>query len=81
MTVTVYGRQQCYACRATERQLEKQGTTYVKHDVDVNHDARQTVEESGKLTLPFVVVLDDEHNITDSWHGLRPERIRKLVNR
>ena len=78
MTVIVFGRKGCYACVGTVKQLAKWAIPHRYHDVDEDLTARQTVEQSGKTTLPLVHVVENG-DVVDRWHGLRPERIRKLV--
>ena len=79
MTVIVYGREGCYACKATTRQLERLSIPHRYRDIESDESARTVVESSGKTTLPMVDVTDNME-LLDRWHGLRPERICKLVN-
>lgn len=74
MTVDVYGKPGCVQCRFTNKKLEEEGHEVNYHDISVDADARQVVENSGKLQLPLVIAGDE------SWHGFSPDRIKALAN-
>ena len=78
MTVIVYSRPGCYACRATTRQMARLAIPHITLNIEEDEHAHMTVASSGRKELPMVDVRDGDE-LVDRWHGLRPERIRKLV--
>ena len=74
MNVTVYSKQNCVACKATKRALDKQGVAYVEIFLDTDEQALNKVKALGYVQAP-VVMAGTEH-----WSGFRPDKIKTLTN-
>lgn len=74
ITITVYGKPRCQACKATTRKLDKLGITYTYTDITENPDAHAYVTSLGYREAPVVTLSNG-----DSWSGFRPERIKYLT--
>jgi len=73
VTVEVYGKPECVQCEYTCKKLAENGIDYNYHDATVEPEARQVVEASGRMQMPFVVAGDK------SWHGFSPDKIRAIA--
>lgn len=69
-TITVYTKPACVQCRATFRELDKNGITYEAVDVTQNDEARDYIMSLGYLAVPVVHISADVH-----WGGHRPDRV------
>lgn len=79
--VTVYGRANCVACRATTNRLDKYGIDYHYIDVDTieyTDHLRVLATRAGGTALPIVVVDHPERPRT-VWSGLNVEKINELA--
>lgn len=79
--VTVYGRTNCVACRATSNRLDKYGVEYAYVDLDEHQNMaaiHTLAEEAGGTALPIVVVDHPERPRT-VWSGLNIEKINELA--
>ena len=79
--VTVYGRTNFVACRATTNHLDKHGVEYAYVDLDEHQNMaaiRTLAEEAGGTALPIVVVDHPERPRT-VWSGLDIEKINELA--
>lgn len=74
VTITVYGKPRCQACKATTRKLDQLGITYTYTDITEDPDAYTYVTSLGYQEAP-VVTLSNGMN----WSGFRPERIKYLT--
>ena len=70
MTITVYGRKNCIACRYTTRFLDKENITYTYVDVDKAHGPKLP---AGIKELPHVVTPHED------WSGFRIEKLKALA--
>ncbi|WP_017430569.1 glutaredoxin-like protein NrdH [Vreelandella jeotgali] len=73
MAITVYSAASCVQCKATYRELEKQGLSYTVINLDETPEARDDLVQLGHRQLP-VVTAGEVH-----WSGFRPDRIRELT--
>ena len=71
--VTVYGKPDCYGCKATVRQLTKDGIPHQYLDVTVNEIASAEVKNLGFTSLPVVVPSTGK-----PWTGYSPDRLKAL---
>lgn len=69
---TVYGKPDCYGCKATVRKLEHDKVPFNYVDITVNEAAYQEVKRLGYESAP-VVVAGEQH-----WSGFRPDRLGGL---
>lgn len=74
MTVTVFTKQHCPQCMATERQLKRQGIALEQVDLTNNPSTVQQLIEAGFKQTPVVITPDA------SWSGYRPDLIKALGN-
>ena len=79
MKVTVYTQVQCGLCRATRHALESRGAPY--EAVDVMHSATSLnqIKGLGYLTVPVIVVEDDDGKVIEHWGGFQLDRIADLA--
>lgn len=76
MEITVYTKQNCPACAATKKAMDRAGLDYEVIDV-INSPARQqTLRECGFRTMPVIEVFDGENH--RYWEGFRPDLIKQL---
>lgn len=73
MSIVVYSKPACPACRGTQRYLDKAGLSYDVVDVTENPKAAELVAGLGYAQAP-VVVADEDH-----WSGLKIDRINALA--
>ena len=73
MSITVYTKPACQACKMTYRVLDKAGVDYDVVDVTESDEAMKLVSEMGYSSLPVVVAGDDH------WSGLRVDRLKALA--
>lgn len=74
-TITVYSRENCMQCKATERYLTKHSIPYTAKSADDNLDY---LKSAGYQTLP-VVEIRNNNTQTDSWSGYRPNKLSALI--
>lgn len=86
--LSVYTKDNCVQCTATEKALKKQslveGLDYTTIDLEENPDALAYVKELGHNQAPVVVYKDgslDEQGSQESWAGFRPDRIKEVAAR
>ncbi|WEV42661.1 NrdH-redoxin [Bifidobacterium sp. ESL0682] len=72
MTVTVFTKQHCPQCMATERQLKRQNITFETVDLTNNPSTVQQLIDAGFKQTPVVITPDA------SWSGYRPDLIKAL---
>ena len=75
--ITIYTKPQCVQCEWTKRKMVDEcglveGTDFTVIDVTQNQQAYETVQQSGRLEMPYVVTENDH------WHGFRLDKIRGL---
>lgn len=71
MTITVYTKPACPACKLTKKQLEKCELPYCEQPM--TDEIREAAVARGELSAPIVQAGDQ------LWGGFRPDRIRALV--
>lgn len=75
--VVVYGLPGCVQCKATERQLGKQGIEYEYIDLSKSPEDMDFVRDMGVTVAPYVVVEQDGKPV-EHWTGFQPERINAI---
>lgn len=70
MTVTVYTKPDCPACKLTKCHLDKRGVPYIEADIDEVHHAAKA---RGITSAPVVQAG------ADMWGGYRPDRLDELA--
>lgn len=73
-TITVYTKPACIQCRATFRELDKNGIAYETVDVTQDDEARDYLMSLGYLAVPVVHISPDVH-----WQGHRPDRVASIT--
>lgn len=58
--------------------LDRKHISYNVIDVFEDPEARKLVEDTGKLEMPYVRVMDGDELITE-WHGFRYNKILELT--
>lgn len=76
MEITVYTKQNCPACEATKKAMDRAGLDYEVIDVSDNLTRQQALRECGFRQMPVVEVTDGED--CRSWEGFRPDLIKQL---
>ena len=74
MTITLYSKPNCVACRQTAKTLDKMGLSYDKIDVTEDAAAYDKVIALGYRAAPVVIAGDDH------WAGFQPDRLSALVS-
>ena len=77
MKITVYSKDNCQQCRATERKLDSKGLSYEYIDMTDNPEAIAAAKELGHLAAPVVLVEQADGTATN-WSGFRPDLIDNL---
>lgn len=72
MTITIYSRPDCQACKLTKRVLKRRGLDY--HEIDLTNEPELTAELQARGHSALPVVITD----TDEWHGMNPAKLRAL---
>jgi len=76
MEITIYTKQNCPACEATKKAMDRAGLNYEVIDVTDNAPRQRALRECGFRQMPVVEVADgDEYR---SWEGFRPDLIKQL---
>ena len=73
MSVTVYTRDNCQACKATKILLNRYRVEYTEVNVENNLDLAQQLVDEGYRAMPIVKTELEE------WSGHRPHRIEKYA--
>lgn len=76
MEITVYTKQNCPACTATKKAMDRAGLDYGVTDVSDNPARQQALRACGFRSMPVVEVVDGEDY--RSWEGFRPDLIKQL---
>lgn len=75
MTLTVYTKNNCQACRATKKFLTKNNIEYTEINIDLpeNQEHKEYLLDEGWLSLPVI------YSPQGLWSGYRPELLEKLI--
>lgn len=73
--ITIYIKDGCQQCRATERALDARGFAYNVINVSRDDAAREQLVAAGYQQMPVVMVGDNGL----VWTGFRPDIIKKLA--
>lgn len=73
--LTIYGRVGCVQCKATAREAEKLGLSFIYVDLDHDIASAARLVNAGYRSLPVVECGED------IWTGFMPERLKQLVVR
>lgn len=76
MQITVFTKQNCQACEATKKALDRAGLGYNVSDVSDSPTLQQTLRECGFRTMPVIKAFDGENH--RYWEGFRPDLIKRL---
>lgn len=74
--VTVYTKNNCQACNATKRFLNKQNVDFSVVNVDEDFAAREMLVGKGFSQMP---VVDPGDGVTGWFSGFNPDKLRKAV--
>lgn len=72
MTITIYTKDNCLQCHATQRAMTSRGVIFDAINVDRHPDAADTLRAQGFRSLPVVIAGDLR------WSGFRPDMINRL---
>lgn len=75
MQVHIYTKPNCQPCRATKQKLTEAGIPFTELDATAAPDYLRSL---GATAAPVVLVIEG-NQIAQSWWGLRPDRIRGLI--
>ena len=74
--VTVYTKDNCQQCAATERALNRIGLDY--REIKINEANISLLQEAGFTQAP-VVMVSKGSELQDFWSGYRPDTIQGLL--
>jgi len=74
VTITVYSKPACMACKMSANVLQRSDVEFNYINTEEDDVARTFVEELGYRTLPVVYVNEEIH-----WAGFKPERLREIA--
>ena len=74
MSITVYAKDHCQQCKATERLMDRLGVDYDLINVDHDQAARDRIIDMGYHQTPVVLTSGD-----GAWCGFRPEKIKAVA--
>lgn len=74
--VTVYTKDNCQQCAATERALNRIGLDY--REIKINEANISLLQEAGFTQAP-VVMVSTGSELQDFWSGYRPDKIQGLL--
>lgn len=74
--VTVYTKDNCQQCAATERALNRIGLDY--REIKINEANISLLQEAGFTQAPVVMVRKGSE-LQDFWSGYRPDKIQGLL--
>lgn len=72
MTVIVYEKPNCQACRATKRWLDQHNVEYVVADI-TEENVLTEMKARGFMEAPVVMVGEE------GWSGFRPDKLSTLL--
>ena len=73
---TVYTKDNCQQCAATERALNRIGLDY--REIKINEANISLLQEAGFTQAP-VVMVSKGSELQDFWSGYRPDKIQGLL--
>ncbi|UBZ03891.1 hypothetical protein LDH93_07750 [Bifidobacterium pseudolongum] len=76
--VTVYTKDNCQQCAATERALTRIGLDY--REIKINEANISLLQEAGFTQAP-VVMVSKGSELQDFWSGYRPDKIQGLLHK
>lgn len=76
MQITVFVKQNCPACEATKKAMDRAGLSYEVDDVSNNPTLQQDLRECGFWTMPVIETFDGKN--LRYWEGFRPDLIKQL---
>ncbi|MEY8541226.1 glutaredoxin domain-containing protein [Bifidobacterium pseudolongum] len=74
--VTVYTKDNCQQCAATERALNRVGVDY--REIQITEANISLLQEAGFTQAP-VVMVSKGSELQDFWSGYRPDKIQGLL--
>lgn len=74
--VTVYTKDNCQQCAATERALNRVGVDY--REIQITEATISLLQEAGFTQAP-VVMVSKGSELQDFWSGYRPDKIQGLL--
>lgn len=74
--VTVYTKDNCQQCAATERALNRVGVDY--REIQITEANISLLQEAGFTQAPLVMVSKGSE-LQDFWSGYRPDKIQGLL--
>lgn len=77
LNVTVYTKDNCQQCAATERALSRIGVDY--REIQITEANISLLQEAGFTQAP-VVMVSVGAELQEFWSGYRPDKIRQLAN-
>lgn len=77
LDVTVYAKDNCQQCAATERALTRVGVDY--REIQITEANISLLQDAGFTQAP-VVMVSMGAELQEFWSGYRPDKIRQLAN-
>jgi glutaredoxin-like protein NrdH len=77
-TITVYGKEDCYQCRFTEKSFADRGVPIVEDDITTDENTA-LARSLGHQRAPLVTVVIDG-KVVDHWSGLQPNKIAEYAS-
>lgn len=74
MTITLYSKPDCSACRIAKKDMRARGIEFAEIDASKDLDAQKFLASLGYRSVPVTHTSDGQH-----WFGFRPDIIKCLV--
>lgn len=78
LTITIYDRPNCVACRSVERKLTKEGIPFTVSPLSDNEDVVKRLTEKGFTSAPGVV-LEHGGEVVHEFGGYIPDHLKTLI--
>ncbi len=79
MTVEVFSKSGCVACRQSMKTLDRLGVPYAHKNIEEDEAAYNKVKSLGFMQAPVIIVTDEAGRVVNSFSGYQPEKLEALV--
>lgn len=80
VTVKVFSKNHCQPCNLTKKAFVAKDIAFTEVNIEDNPSAYDEAIAFGHSSAPIVVISDLDGNVVDSWGGMRPDKIRTIVD-
>lgn len=80
LAVTLYSKEHCVQCTASERKLNEQKVVFAHEDATTEESLTLIRDlDPGYRSAPVITVANEDGEIIDHWTGYRPDKIDALA--